>query len=110
MLRRAQVAAQRTESILLATLEGSKDGLITIDITGEIQEVNDSACLMFHAHASALVGKRMESCLFQGGAQVTFREILEEYRRTGAGKAFKNATEMYATRFDGKLLRHLNSL
>ncbi|GIU17366.1 hypothetical protein TUM4261_36890 [Shewanella sp. c952] len=103
-VKRAQVAAQRTESILLATLEGSKDGLITIDITGEIQEVNDSACLMFHAHASALVGKRMESCLFQGGAQVTFREILEEYRRTGAGKAFKNATEMYATRFDGKLL------
>ena len=76
-VKRAQVAAQRTESILLATLEGSKDGLITIDITGEIQEVNDSACLMFHAHASALVGKRMESCLFQGRAQVTFREILE---------------------------------
>ncbi|MCL1095758.1 PAS domain S-box protein [Shewanella kaireitica] len=103
-VKRAQVAAQRTESILLATLEGSKDGLITIDTTGEIQEVNDSACLMFHAHASALVGKRMESCLFQGEAQVAFREILEEYHRTGAGKAFKNATEIYATRFDGKQL------
>ncbi|ACJ28397.1 PAS domain protein [Shewanella piezotolerans WP3] len=103
-VKRAQVAAQRTESILLATLEGSKDGLITIDITGEIQEVNDSACLMFQAHSSALVGERMETCLFQGGARATFREILEEYRLTGAGKAFKNATEIFATRFDGKLL------
>ncbi|MEZ9198450.1 PAS domain S-box protein [Shewanella sp. 10N.286.54.B9] len=103
-VKRAQVAAQRTESILLATLEGSKDGLITIDITGEIQEVNDSACLMFHAHANALVGQIMESCLFQGGARITFRDILEEYRRTGAGNALKNATEIYATRFDGEQL------
>ncbi|MCL1049529.1 PAS domain S-box protein [Shewanella abyssi] len=101
-VKRAQVAAQRTESILLATLEGSKDALITIDITGKIQEVNDSACLMFQAHSQALVGEIMETCLFKGEAQVVFREILEEYRRTGAGKAFKNATEMLATRFDGE--------
>ncbi|PKG56607.1 PAS domain S-box protein [Shewanella sp. GutDb-MelDb] len=101
-VKRALVAAQRTESILLATLEGSKDALVTIDIAGNIQEVNDSACLMFHAHQLDLIGESMETLLFRGEAKIAFRGMLEEYRRTGAGKAIKNATEMHATDFSGK--------
>ncbi|ABZ76083.1 multi-sensor hybrid histidine kinase [Shewanella halifaxensis HAW-EB4] len=101
-VKRAQVAAQRTESILLATLEGSRDALITIDITGEVQEVNDAACLLFKYHSEQMIGQRLESVLFAGEEKLHFHNILEEYRVTGKGVAIKHSTQMQASRSDGK--------
>ncbi|WOT06354.1 PAS domain S-box protein [Shewanella youngdeokensis] len=101
-VKRAEVAAQRTESILLATLQGSKDALITIDITGEILEVNDSACELFQARQHDLIGELMAQRLFRGETTIAFKEMLEQYRRTGEGKGIKHATEMYATSLKGQ--------
>ncbi|WP_299810791.1 PAS domain S-box protein [uncultured Shewanella sp.] len=98
----AQIAAQRTESILLATLEGSKDALVTIDITGEIQEVNDAACLLFKFHSEQMIGQQMETILFSADEKKCFHDILEEYRVTGEGQAIKHSTQMKANRSDGK--------
>lgn len=101
-VKRAQVAAQRTESILLATLEGSKDALVTIDTNGAIQEVNDAACLLFRFHSEQMIGQDLESVLFSGEDKQRFHNILEEYRITGKGVAIKHSTQMKACRSDGK--------
>ncbi|ABV86759.1 PAS domain S-box protein [Shewanella pealeana] len=98
----AQAAAQRTESILLATLEGSKDALVTIDTSGAIQEVNDAACLLFKFHSEQMIGQRLEEVLFRADERDCFHNILEEYRATGEGLAVKHSTQMKATRSDGE--------
>ncbi|GIU51447.1 hypothetical protein TUM4438_41110 [Shewanella sairae] len=103
-LKRAQVAAQRTESILLATLEGSKDALITIDTNGNIQEANDSACLLFKLGIRQMVGYSIASTLFQGKDRQLFLNILKEYIATGQGSAIKHSTQMNAVRSDGELV------
>ncbi|MGS0682946.1 PAS domain S-box protein [Shewanella sp. 125m-7] len=103
-VKRAQVAEQRTKSILLATLEGSKDALITFDISGEIQEVNDAACLLFKLHACQLIDHSIEETIFRGEEQLRFHQILEEYITTGQGKAFKHSTQMKAMRADGEMV------
>lgn len=101
-VKRAQVAAQRTESILLATLEGSKDALVTIDITGEILEVNDAACLLFKFHSEQMIGQHLEDVLFSGEERQRFHTILDEYSATGEGVEIKHSTQMQASRSTGE--------
>ncbi|GIU18167.1 MULTISPECIES: PAS domain S-box protein [unclassified Shewanella] len=100
----AQAAAQRTESILLATLEGSKDALVTIDTSGAIQEVNDAACLLFKFHSEQMLGQQLEEILFSADDKDCFHSLLEEYRATGEGLAVRHSTQMKATRSDGEKL------
>nr|WP_237732554.1 PAS domain S-box protein [Shewanella schlegeliana] len=101
-VKRAQVAAQRTESILLATLEGSKDALVTIDMSGEIQEVNDAACLLFKFHSGQMIGEHLEDMIFSAEEKLRFHAILDEYRVTGESVAIKHSTQMQASRSTGE--------
>ena len=103
-IKRKEIAAQRTESILLATLEASQDALITIDITGKIQEFNQSACQLFKHDSNTVLGKRLEDLLFDGIDKRCFKQGLEAFRRTGSGPAIKKSIELMSVKSDGGLL------
>lgn len=103
-IKRKEIAAQRTESILLATLEASQDALITIDITGKIQEFNNAACQLFSHESNTVLGQRLEDLIFDGVEKSCFKQGLEEFRRTGSGPAIKKSIELMSVKSDGSKL------
>ena len=103
-IKRKEIAAKRTESILLATLEASQDALITIDITGKIEEFNHAASLLFMHESNTVLGQRLEDLIFDGVEKSRFKQGLEEFRRTGAGPAIKKSIELKSVKSDGSQL------
>lgn len=100
-VKRKEADAKRTESILLATLEASQDALITIDITGRIQEFNDAASLLFGHSREAALGEILEDLIFVDIERKAFKEGLETFRQTGSGPAIRKSIELMSMRADG---------
>ncbi|MGS0692251.1 PAS domain S-box protein [Shewanella sp. 30m-9] len=103
-VKQAQLAAQRTESILLATLEGSKDALITIDTAGKIQEVNNAACLLFKLHTRQMVGQPIGSSIFTGEELQHFEHFFEQYITPVQATSVKHSIQTKAIRSDGEMV------
>lgn len=82
-IKKSEQAAQRTESILLATLEASEDALVTIDISGSIEQFNDAACSLFGYTERQAKGQLMGDLLFAGQDRNNFNQGLQEFRLTG---------------------------
>ena len=103
-IKRKEVAALRTETILLATLEASQDALITIDITGRIQEFNDAACKLFCHDREQVLGELLEDLIFVDIDKKSFKQGMELFRKTGEGPAIKKSIEMMSIKRDGSPL------
>lgn len=103
-IKRKEIAAQRTKSILLATLEASQEALITIGITGKIQEFNNAACQLFKHESKAVLGRRLEDLIFDGVEKSLFKQGLEEFRRTGSGPSINKSIELMSVKSDGSQL------
>ncbi|BAJ01486.1 sensory box histidine kinase/response regulator [Shewanella violacea DSS12] len=100
-IKRKEAEAKRTESILLATLEASQDALITIDITGRIQEFNEAASHLFGHSREQALGEILEDLIFVDIEKKAFKEGLETFRKTGCGPAIKKSVELMSIRADG---------
>lgn len=100
-IKRKEAAAERTESILLATLEASQDALITIDITGRIQEFNQAASELFGHLTEDVTGEIFEDLIFTGIEKKAFKDSLETFRKTGTGPSIKKSIELMSVRADG---------
>lgn len=100
-IKRKEEEAKRTESILLATLEASQDALITIDITGRIQEFNEAASHLFGHSREQALGEILEDLIFVDIERKAFKEGLEIFRKTGSGPAIKKSVELMSIRADG---------
>ncbi|NRD74659.1 PAS domain S-box protein [Shewanella sp. VB17] len=103
-IKRKEIAAQRTESILLATLEASQDALITIDTMGRIQEFNHAASQLFKHESHAVLGTLLGDLIFDGKERVAFNQGLEEFRLTGIAPAIKERIQLMAVKSDGNTL------
>ncbi|WP_394200897.1 PAS domain S-box protein [Shewanella waksmanii] len=103
-VKKSEQAAQRVESILLATLEASHDALITIDITGKIEQFNDAASMLFGYAPKKAIGELMGDLLFCDGVRAEFNQGLQEYRLTGDGPAIKKNVMLTAKRSNGSTL------
>ncbi|WP_299791100.1 PAS domain S-box protein [uncultured Shewanella sp.] len=100
-IKRKEVAALRTETILLATLEASQDALITIDITGRVQEFNDAACKLFGHRREQALGELLEDLIFTDIERKSFKQGLQLFRQTGEGPAIKKSIEVMSVKRDG---------
>ncbi|MCJ8304210.1 PAS domain S-box protein [Shewanella sp.] len=100
-IKRKEAEAKRTESILLATLEASQDSLITIDITGRIQEFNEAASQLFGHSREQALGEILEDLIFVDIERKAFKEGLEIFRKTGCGPTIKKSVELMSIRADG---------
>ncbi|WP_076411094.1 PAS domain S-box protein [Shewanella sp. UCD-KL12] len=93
--------AKRTESILLATLEASQDALITIDITGRVQEFNEAAIQLYGHSREQALGEILEDLIFADIERKAFKQGLEKFRKTGKGPAIRKSIELMSIRADG---------
>ncbi len=100
-IKRREEEAKRTESILLATLEASQDALITIDITGRVQEFNEAASILFGHSREQALGEILEDLIFADIERKAFKAGLEVFRKTGSGPVIRKSIELMSIRADG---------
>jgi PAS domain S-box-containing protein len=97
-----QKAAERSQSILLATLEASQDALITIDITGSVEEFNPAAIKLFGYSREEVLGKYLEDLIIPKALHQAHRKGMEHYRQTAKGAVLHKRIELPAHNKDGK--------
>ena len=95
-IKQNQEAAARTQSILLATLEASQDALITIDITGRVQEFNTAAVKLFGFSRDEVMGKHLEDLIIPQAFQQAHKKGMEHYRKTAQGAVLHKRVEVPA--------------
>ncbi|NKF51704.1 PAS domain S-box protein [Shewanella sp. WXL01] len=97
-----EAEAARSESILLATLEASQDALISIDITGRVQEFNLAAVELFGYRREEALGEMLEDLIIPSGFRDPHRKGMEHHRRTGEGPVLNKRIEVPAVNKSGK--------
>jgi two-component system sensor histidine kinase/response regulator len=95
-IKKNQEAAVRTQSILLATLEASQDALITIDITGRIQEFNTAAVKLFGYSRDEVIGQYLEELIIPKAFQQAHKKGMEHFRKTAQGAVLHKRVEVPA--------------
>lgn len=95
-IKQNQEAAARTQSILLATLEASQDALITIDISGSVQEFNSAAVKLFGFSRDEVMGKYLEDLIIPQAFQQAHKKGMDHYRKTAQGAVLHKRVEVPA--------------
>ncbi|MDT3295535.1 PAS domain S-box protein [Shewanella sp. SP2S2-6] len=96
-VKRKEVAAAKTESVLLATLAASLDSLITIDIDGRVVEFNLAATRLFGYSRHEAIGRYLEELIIPKSQHSSHRGGMERYRQTGSGNIINKRIELLAT-------------
>ena len=103
-IKSKQDAVNRSEAILLSTLEASQDALITIDMTGRVLEFNDSAISLFGYSREEAMGQLLEDLIIPPEHHKAHRAGMEHYRRTGEGPVLNKQIEVPAMTRSGNIV------
>lgn len=101
----AETARREAESLHLAILESSLDGVIVMNAAGEIVEFNSAAEKLFGYPRAQVIGKRLAECIIPHDQREAHRAGFERFLATGTGPLLDRRTEMQALRVDGTLVR-----
>ncbi|MCH4293919.1 PAS domain S-box protein [Shewanella sp. 3B26] len=102
--KRHEAEIKRNESILVATLDASRDAFVTIDMAGRVQEFNDAATQMFGYRREEALGELLEELIIPLEYQAGHRAGLEHFKATGEGPVLNRQVELSACRKDGSVL------
>ncbi len=99
--RELEEKAARTVAQLSAILDGAKDAVISIDVTGGIQSVNAACVKIFGYERGEMVGRNVSMLMPSGDAR-RHDGYLADYLRTGVAKIIGVGRETEGRRKDGK--------
>ncbi|MEJ6522368.1 PAS domain S-box protein [Shewanella bicestrii] len=94
--KRKEIAAAKTESVLLATLAASQDCLITIDMSGKVIEFNLAATRLFGYSREEAVGALLEDLIIPDEHHHGHRQGMAHYKQTGEGQILNKRVELQA--------------
>ena len=100
----AEAARRKTESLHLAILESSLDGVIVMNAAGEIVEFNSAAETLFGYPRAGVIGKSLAECIIPEDQRAAQRRALQRFLATGEGSLLGRRIEMQALRADGTLV------
>jgi PAS domain S-box-containing protein len=103
--QRTRVALRESTLRSDAILDGSLDGIITIDEVGIIESANPAACRIFGYSEDELVGRNIK-ILTPPPIRDAHDRYLEEYLRTGKGNIIGALREVSGVRKNGTTFLH----
>ncbi len=99
--KRTEEALRSSEARQQAILRSALDGIVTIDLDGNVLDINPAAEKMFGHPRAAIVGKPMHNMLVPLKYRQAHVEGMARYRATGHGPVLNQRVEIEAIRSDG---------
>jgi PAS domain S-box-containing protein len=98
---RARALAEGSEARKSAILESALEGVVTIDVAGEVVEFNPAAEAMFGRSREEVLGRPMADLLIPERFRESHHAGMERLVSTGEGRVLDRRLEMPALRSDG---------
>lgn len=102
--KRRQADMRRSESILVATINASRDAFITIDADGLVREFNNAATMLFGFERNDVLGKPLEQFIVPKEHHAAHRRGILHFHATGEGPVLNRQVELNACCKDGSAL------
>lgn len=101
--KRTEEALRSSQARQQAILRSALDGIVTIDLDGNVLDLNPAAEKMFGHPRASIVGKPMHDMLVPPKYRQAHVEGMARYRATGDGPVLNQRVEIEAMRADGSI-------